>query len=303
MPELPEVQTTVSGLNTVLPGLSIRDAWTDYGAAFHAGKKNIKDREYFPLFKKEVIGRKFLHAERRGKNILIHLSGGKTILIHMKMTGHVMYGRYKITDSKRDPWKALDPGVLQDPFNAFIHFVLTLSNGRHLVLSDMRKFAKVAVADTAELLKHPDLADLGPEPLEENFGWKEMKARLMKWLHWKAKAALLAQDLIAGIGNIYSDEILWMSGVHPLRIISKISDAEWKKMHAAMKKVLRSGIELGGDSLSDYRNAFGEKGGFQKFHQAYRRTNQPCLKKRCEGIMKRIRVGGRSAHFCPVHQK
>ena len=303
MPELPEVQTTVSGLNTVLPGLFITDAWTDYGGVFHDGKKNIKDRAYFPLFKKEVTGRKFLRAERRGKNILLHLSGGKTILVHMKMTGHVMYGRYGFSAGKKNEWKALDPGVLQDPFNQFIHFVLTLSNGRHLVLSDVRKFAKVSVADTAGLLKHPDLAELGPEPLEENFGWKEMRMRLMRRLQWKAKAALLAQDLIAGIGNIYSDEILWMAGVHPLRLVKDISDGEFKKMHATMKKVLASGIEQGGDSLSDYRNAFGEKGGFQEFHQAYRRTGEKCLKPGCKGIMKRVRVGGRSAHFCPVHQQ
>ena len=94
MPELPEVQTTVNGINETIQGLVIRDVWTNYGSAYHAGKKNIKNKEYFKHFKKEVAGAKIKNAERKGKNILIHLSNGKTVLIHMKMTGHLLYGTY-----------------------------------------------------------------------------------------------------------------------------------------------------------------------------------------------------------------
>ncbi len=303
MPELPEVETTVNGINDVLPGLSITDAWTDYGASFHAGKNHIKNRDYFPLFKKEIVGKKFVRAERRGKNILIHLSGGTTILIHMKMTGHVMYGRYAKTAEKRDPWKPFDKGPLEDPYNAFIHLVLTLSNGRHLVLSDVRKFAKVSATKTAELPAHEDLKHLGPEPLQKNFDLKLFKERLLQRPTWKIKAALLSQELIAGIGNIYSDEILWHGSVHPLRRVEKITPAEWKKMFVGMKETLKKGIRFGGDSESDYRNIKGEKGAFQKRHEAYRRTGQPCRKRGCGGIIQRIKVAGRSAHFCDKHQK
>ncbi len=303
MPELPEVQTTVNGLNEVLLGLSIRDVWTDYGGAFHSGKNHIKNREYFPAFKKEVIGKKFLKAERRGKNILIHLSGGKTILVHMKMTGHIMYGRYQMTDEKQDPWKPLDKGPLEDPYNKFIHLVFTLSDGKQLVLSDMRRFAKVSVADTAGLLEHSDLAHLGPEPLDPKFTLAIFRERLMKRPGWKIKQALLAQDLVAGIGNIYSDEILWHGGVHPLRLVKNIEPGEWKKMFVGMQETLKKGIDFGGDSDSDYRNIRGERGAFQKQHEAYRRTGKPCRKRGCGGTIARIRIAGRSAHFCPVHQK
>jgi len=303
MPELPEVQTTVDGISEVAAGLSITDAWTDYGGSFHAGKSHIKNREYFPEFKKAVIGKKILGSERRGKNILIHLSDGLTMLIHMKMTGHVMYGKYKKTAAAKDPWKPQEKGPLEDPYNRHIHLVLSLSDGKCLVLSDMRRFAKVAVAQTAELPSHPDLSHLGPEPLAKEFTLAVFKERLMKRPTWKIKQALLAQDLIAGIGNIYSDEILWRGGVHPLRLVKDIKPAEWKKMFEGMKETLQKGIKFGGDSDSDYRNIRGEKGGFQKRHEAYRRTGQPCMKPGCKGTIMRLRIGGRSAHFCSVHQK
>ncbi len=317
-------------------GLSITDAWTDYGGESaarqirvggapadvnrYAGKDHIKNAKYFPEFTKAVIGKKILRAERRGKNVLVHLEsaarqirvGGApadvnyrpmTILIHMKMTGHVMYGKYRKTAAAKDPWKpADDSGPLADPYNRHIRLALALSDGKSLVLSDMRRFAKVSVAATADLPAHPDLAHLGPEPLAEDFTLARFRERLMKKPKWKIKQALLAQDLIAGIGNIYSDEILWHGGVHPFRPVAEITPAEWKKMFAGMKETLRKGIDFGGDSDSDYRNIRGEKGGFQKRHEAYRRTGQPCRKRGCGGTIRRLRLGGRSAHFCGVHQ-
>lgn len=303
MPELPEVQTTVNGITETVSGLTIKDIWTDYGGTFHAGKSHIKNREYFPFFREAVVGRKILGAERRGKNILIHLSGKKTILIHMKMTGHVMYGKYQMTDARQDPWKPLEKGPLEDPYNRFIHLVFTLSDKKYLVLSDVRRFAKVAIADTENLAHHPDIAHLGPEPLDPQFNLTVFKERLMKRPTGKIKQALLAQDLIAGIGNIYSDEILWYGGVHPFRKVKDVAPAEWKKMFIAMKETLQKGIDFGGDSDSDYRNIRGERGAFQKSHEAYRRTGEPCRKRGCGGKIARQKLGGRSAHFCNIHQK
>ena len=114
---------------------------------------------------------------------------------------------------------------------------------------------------------------------------------------------LMDQSVIAGIGNIYSDEILWRAGVHPERRVSKIKYEEFRKMFYAMKEALKKGIHFGGDSMSDYRNIYGLPGKFQLHHEAYRRTGEKCRKKGCKGIIKRKIVGGRSAHFCSVHQK
>ena len=129
MPELPEVQTTVNGLNRHIRGLKIVDVWTDYNSTFQKGKDSVKDPSYFKYFKKKVIGRKVKSASRLAKNVLINLTSGDVILIHMKMTGHLMYGDYDHAD----------------PFNRFIHLVFTFNNGKTLELSDMRKFAKITL--------------------------------------------------------------------------------------------------------------------------------------------------------------
>ena len=299
MPELPEVTTTVSGLNEVLPKLTIKDVWSDYFLRTKNKRTdNIKNKKYFEKFKKEITLEKFKNAERRGKNVLIHLTGNKTILIHMKMTGHLLYGKY-FWDGKI--WKSTEK-LLSDPFNKFIHLIFILSNGKHLAFSDMRKFAKVVLFKTDMRNTHIDLIHLGPEPLEE-LKINDLKTQLFKKQTGKIKTVLMDQSVIAGIGNIYSDEILWETGIHPERTVKNIKDEEIKRMWKAMIEVLKKSIKMGGDSMSDYRNIFGEKGNFQNSHKVYRRKGEKCLKNGCLGIIQRKVIGGRSSHFCNKHQK
>ncbi len=301
MPELPEVHTTVLGLNRKLKNLSITDVWSSYNSSFHAGKKNIKDVHYFKDFKLAVVGGKFLKAQRRGKNILISLSNNHTILIHMKMTGHLLYGHYSF-NKKKNTWITTEKGPLEDPFNQHIRLVFTLSNEKHLAFSDMRKFAKVFVFPTKEIGLHPDLAEIGSEPLEKSFTLEKFKERLTLRPNWPIKQTLLDQGVIAGIGNIYSDEMLWASGIHPLSKTSKIPPPFLQNLYKEMRNVLEKGINFGGDSESDYRNIDGEIGQFQNKHHAYRHTGEVCAKPRCGGIIERRKIGSRSAHFCPTHQ-
>lgn len=282
MPELPEVQTTVNGLNRTVKGKKILDVKTSYNSSYHTGKDNVKNPKFFAFFRKKVRNKKILGAKRRAKNVLLHLSGGYTIIVHMKMTGHFVYNR---------------------PDYPFARLDFTLTGGKHLVLSDMRKFAKVTLVKTAEVDKSMHLENLGPEPLDSKFGIKNFESRIMIRPKGKIKQVLMDQSIIAGIGNIYSDEILWRAGVQPLSIVKLIPKKRLKSMFTAMKEILKRGINLGGDSMSDYRNIKGEKGNFQEHHRAYRQTNQACKKKGCRGIIKRVTVGGRSAHFCPAHQK
>jgi formamidopyrimidine-DNA glycosylase len=300
MPELPEVQTTVNGLNETVRGRKILDVWTNYNSSYYAGKEEIKNPLFFKIFKKKIIGQKILKAERRAKNILIHLSSDVTILIHMKMTGHVLYGKY---EKKKDNWIPKEKGPLEDPFNAHIRLVLSLDNGKHLSLSDTRRFAKVTLIETNKLSSSPHLSNLGPEPLDKKFEYKDFKERLLKRPKAKIKEALMDQALIAGIGNIYSDEILWRSSVHPLSIVSSIPEKNLKETFKATKETLNRGIDFGGDSMSDYRNIKGERGKFQDHHSAYRKHKTPCTRRGCLGILERTIVGSRSAHFCPIHQK
>ena len=299
MPELPEVQTTVDGINSEVKGFKIIDVWTSYNSPFHYGKDNVKNPKYFTIFKKSVIGNKITSAERHGKNVLIHLSNDKTILAHMKMTGHFMYGKYEETKGGWQPKDRNSP--LADPFNRHIRLLFSLSNGKHLAFADTRKFAKVFVFEIKDRNKISDLADLGPDPLEKSFSATVMIERLMLRKNWKIKQALLDQEIIAGIGNIYSDEMLWNSNIHPLSIVSKIPPEKMKDLHKAMRDVLKKGLDFGGDSTSDYRNIHGLPGKFQHKHNVYRRAGKPCPKKD-GGIIQRVKVGGRSGHFCPVHQ-
>jgi formamidopyrimidine-DNA glycosylase len=289
MPELPEVQTTVNGLNKTVKGRTIIDVWTDYGSKIYNSqfsifkKDQIKNSKFFKHFKKKIVGQKILKTERRAKNILIHLSNHKTILVHMKMTGYFFYN---------------------PPKNApFVHFDLTLDNGKHLAFSDMRKFAKITLIPTNKLAESIHLARLGPEPLDKSFTYKIFKERLLKKPKGKIKTVLMDQTIISGIGNIYSDEILWRAGVHPLSIPNAIPEKNLRQMYKATQETLRKGIDFGGDSMFDYRNIKGERGEFQEHHRAYRRTGKKCQKSGCKGIIARKVIGARSAHFCSVHQK
>jgi len=228
--------------------------------------------------------------ERRGKNILINLNPSKisgqvkyTIIIHMKMTGHLMVENY-------------------EKENKYIHLYFLLSNKKNLVLSDMRKFASVTISKTEEIHLHDVIGKLGPDPLDLKFNAKILFEIMRRKKGMPIKSALLDQTAISGIGNIYSDEILWQSGIHPLSKTDKIPKKKFPEIFKAMQKILKFSIRHGGDSKSDYRNAFGGKGEFQNFHKAYGRKNQKCPKSKCSGIIKRMVIRGRSAYFCPKHQ-
>lgn len=304
MPELPEVTTTARGLQKVLPGLTITDVWTDLAKKVPSRKHfedTLKSEAFYEKFKEEIVGTKVTSVERRAKNILIHLSNKQTILIHLKMTGHILYGEYAY-DKKTNSWSPApgQPEALFDPFNRFVHVVFSLSNKKHFVLCDSRKFGKVTLFTNDARETH--FAGTGPEPLDDLFTFQIFKERILKRPTGNIKTVLMDQTIIAGIGNIYSDEMLWASGIHPQSHSKKIPTPELKKLFKAMKDVLHKGIDFGGDSTSDYRDINGNRGRFQGQHNVYRRTKEHCGKKGCKGVILRKVINGRSAHFCSVHQ-
>lgn len=303
MPELPEVQTTVDGLNRRIVGLRITSVWSNYNSPHFTGSETIKDPAYFAVFKDAVIGGIVTSTERRAKNILIHLDNGQTILIHMKMTGHLLYGTYVFEASlPNDPWRAVEPESLKDPFNRHVRFLISFDNGKSLALSDVRKFAKVTASESAILHESEHLREIGPEPLEPDFTFNAFTARIDRRPTGKIKQVLMDQTVLAGIGNIYADESLWRAGIHPLTEVRKISTALRAELFQAVLQTLSRGIDFGGDSTSDYRNIDGEKGSFHEQHYAYRMTGKPCKKKGCTGTITRIVLGGRGTHFCDMHQ-
>jgi len=304
MPELPEVQTIVSDLRKILPGLKIAGVKTDW-------KKMFKNSS-LENFKKEVVGEKILDVRRIGKNILIDLTGNKTVLVHQKMTGHFLYGKWELVTppvAGEARWLGKEAGAIRDdPQNRFIHLVFDLSNKKQLALSDLRKFAKVLLWPTGKLSELEDINNLGPDPTAPDFDFKKFQDRLaplaagLAGKKGKIKIVLMDQSVFAGIGNIYSDEILWLAEIHPLRQVSSFTQEELKSIFNSTKKILKKAIEARGTSDSDYRDPSGKKGGYQEMLYVYGLEGEKCQKKD-GGIIARLKIGGRSAHFCPIHQK
>ncbi len=215
------------------------------------------------------------------------------------MTGHLLYGKW---GAKNREWISELSGPLRDdPQNRFIHLIFFLSNDKQFALCDMRKFAKVLLWPTDKLRELKDIKDLGPDPFDENFTLKKFTEIIMG-KRGKIKQVLMDQNTISGIGNIYADEILWLAGVHPIKQTDKLSESEVKKIYQSIKPVLKRAIKARGSSYIDYRDALGRMGNYQKMHYAYQMTGIKC-QKRDGGVIKKIKIGSRSAHFCSVHQK
>jgi len=307
MPELPEVTTTVKGLQKVLPKLVVLDVWTDLAKKkqpIKQFKDTIKSDVFFRNFKKKILKQKIIGVERKAKNILINLSGGHTILIHLKMTGHLLYGNY-VFNKKENKWHPdkKERASLFDPYNRFIHVVFTFSNGKHLAFCDSRKFGKVTIIPTLNKEDTLHLKNIGPEPLDKYFTLIAFKKRLLLKPIWKIKTVLMDQSIVAGIGNIYSDEMLWLASIHPESNPNEIPQKQLSKLYESMRQVLKKGINFGGDSMSDYRNIDGLRGNFQNHHNVYKKKGLKCGKKGCHGVIIRKVINGRSAHFCDTHQK
>jgi len=291
MPELPEVQTTVDGLNAKVLNRAFVDVWSDW-------KKIVKKPADFEVFKNEIKNKKIKKVWRRAKNIIVDLSGDYSILIHQKMTGHMLVGRWELINNA---WKPTDiKSPLNDPYNRFLHLIFFLDNKKMIALSDARKFAKVELWKTEELLNSKEFNNLGPEPLEKSFTFEKFK-KVLENKKGKVKQVIMDPAVIAGIGNIYASEALWVAKIHPEKSVAKLSKKELKSLYQAILKVLTLAVKLGGESFSDYRKPDGTKGDFDTERKAYKREGQKCH--RCGAKIKRIKVAQRSAFYCPTCQK
>lgn len=289
MPELPEVETTVRYLRKRMVSLKFTDVWSDW-------ERTLRQAGGTKGFQKAIKGKKILSIYRRAKYIVIDIEGDYSIFIHQKISGHLMYGKWVL---KKNVWESVHKGPLkEDPKNKYIRLVMGLSNGYQMALCDLRRFGKVVLVKDNNIQNLPEIRDLGPEPLEISLlDFQKLFTKKRGVL----KPVLMDPFFIVGIGNIYADEILWRSGLHPLSRVEKLNKEDIKRIYKDMLYVLKKGIELGGSSMDDYRDPEGKLGGFQNFQKAYHRTGDKCGKGD-NGIIERLVVGGRSAHFCPVHQ-
>ncbi len=286
MPELPEVETVVRGLNKHLVGHTIKSFSFDW-------PKTIKTP--LEIFKKEVEGTKVLSAERRGKLIIIKLSSRHSILIHLKMTGQLVYKSPKTQYGAGHPNDSLI-SKLPDKTTR-IHFIL--DNNSELFFNDVRKFGWVDLIPTADQHLHKFISSLGPEPLEIKFS--DFKKALQRFPNAQIKAKLLDQHVLAGVGNIYADESLWAAKIHPQTKISQIPESKLKTLFTELQKILNLSIQKGGSSSANYIKVDGKSGSYLTFANVYKKAGKPCS--RCGAPISRIVAAGRGTHICPNCQK
>lgn len=275
MPELPEVETIVRHLRKEILGRRINDFKSDTPRIF-------RDHKNFAEVRRRVLGRKIESLDRIGKNILFNLSGGVCLGVHLMMTGKLLLGPRE--KSKHD------------------RFDIRLSGGGHLVFNDIRKFGRCRVfsggrTSTAQRFDLKEF-NVGYDALKINFPKFKNLIQPRKKL---IKNFLLDQRAVAGIGNIYADEILWQAGIHPLRKTNSLNSKEIKKLYSAMFSILKLAIRKGGATSRDYRKPDGTKGGYYEIRKVYQRTGKPCSRDSVK--LQKIVVGGRSTHFCPRHQR
>jgi formamidopyrimidine-DNA glycosylase len=269
MPELPEVETVKRGLDPLLRGRSITDADIMDG--------RLTAPEDPVVVSAELIGERFTAVARRGKYLLFGLDAGRTLVVHLRMTG----------------WFHHRTGAGEEP--AHVRAVLRLDDGASLVYADQRRFGTWRLIAPGELDAYLR-PRAGPEPLSDEWTPRRFRGDLAG-RRASVKALLLHQTLVAGVGNIYADEALWQARIHPLRPGGELTAAEVRRLHAAVVESLERGIASQGATISNYRGPDGQPGSMQERFNAYDRDGEPCP--RCGTPIEKIRVAQRGTHLCP----
>ena len=288
MPEVPEVETVRRGLNNLSLNKSISKIASDWTKSLPVTDEDIA---------KYIVGTKIINVGRRGKLLIMELNNNYSLLVHLRMTGQMVYRSKSETFGAGHPNDSLI-GKLPDKSTRVI---IDFDDGSKLFFNDQRKFGWISLVKNTEINRVKFLRTMGPEPLEEGFTYKIFKSSLKTRRNSQIKAALLDQHVIAGIGNIYADESLWMAKIHPLTKISDISEAKLKNLYTSIKEVLLLSIEKGGSTDRNYVNAEGKKGSYISFARVFRREGKQCY--RCGTIIKKMRAAGRGTHICPKCQK
>ena len=284
MPELPEVETVKRGLDSKIKGKII-------SGVLIVDKKilNVLESEFLNAVKESRIE----NIERRAKNLIITLSSDFYLLLHLKMTGQLLFDTEIISKKKQD--------YLKKPEYKYARLIFFFKGGSALIFNDLRRFGYAKLIPQNKLDAEIGEKKLGPEPLDRDFTIDKFKGILKKYPKRKIKQVLMDQTVISGIGNIYSDEICFYARVSPLRPVRLLSDKEIQRIYEGIRKILFEAIELGGTSVGNYLNVCGQKGEYGKHLAVYGREGENCPD--CGENVKRIKIGGRSSYFCPKCQK
>ena len=283
MPELPEVETIRRGLQRRIKNKQIKDIVINVDKII----KKLSLGEFIAKIK----GKKIKKIDRRGKYIIFHLDSKRKLIIHLGMTGLLIYPYNENSEE-------ITEGKIKTKHN---HLVFTFTDDTQLVFNDVRRFGKIFLVSNIDEVE--SITKLGVEPLEDYFTKEVFIQILNKKKSSKIKSFLMKQEFIVGLGNIYANEVLHRSNIHPLRIISSLNKREVRDLYQQIKLVLSEAVKLRGSTVADeaYRDTDGKKGKFSKKLQVYARKGELCIK--CGHSIEVIRIEGRSSFICPQCQK
>lgn len=296
MPELPEVETVRIGLQKLLPNRIILNTDFNWPKSF---PNDAQEVEQF------MLGAKVIKVRRRAKVLMIDLSSNYSLVVHLKMTGQLVFVP-NMPNTKSEPEARFGAGHPNDSLvnklpDRSTRVIIQFVDGSHLYFNDQRKFGWMRLIPTIEIANIDFMKTVGPEPLEPNFTKNIFIKRLMLRKKSNIKSVLLDQKIIAGVGNIYADESLFAASIHPASIVSAIPVSKLNKLHKELLEILRLSIKKGGSTNKNYVNAEGKKGSYMDFAKIFRRENLPCVT--CGSEIVKTRVANRGTHICPKCQK
>jgi len=288
MPELPEVETVKRGLEALIIGKKVQSVTHDNPKSFPNAEGDVQQF---------LINARITAVRRRAKVLLIDLDNHHSLMVHLKMTGQLVY----VAEHARFGAGHPNDSLIHRLPDRSTRVTLAFNDRSHLFFNDQRKFGWVRLMPTVEIPNIDFMRKVGPEPLSDDFTAKEFIQRVRRRSGTNIKAVLLDQTVLAGIGNIYADESLWGAKIHPATLVKNVSDAKLKTLFAKIREVLLLSIEKGGSTDRNYVNAEGKKGSYISFARVFRREGKPCS--RCGTIIVKTRVAGRGTHLCPHCQK
>jgi len=288
MPELPEVETVRRGLSELLPGRVVADVSYDTDKSFPNAPADVQ------AF---LIGATVRSVKRRAKVLMIELTNDYSLVIHLKMTGQLVFVSSDTRFGAGHPNDSLVQALPDRSTRVTFSFV----DGSQLFFNDQRKFGWVRLMPTTEVMNIDFMRRVGPEPLAAEFTTEQFAVRLQRRKNTSIKAALLDQSVIAGVGNIYADESLWGAKIHPASRVRDVPNRQLDTLFTELQYVLNLAIQQGGSSNHSYVNAEGKKGSYMHFARVFRREGLACP--RCGTIIEKLRVAGRGTHVCPHCQQ
>src|SRR3989338_2366154 len=304
MPELPEVETIRRGLEKTVRGKTIRDVEVRLPKIVSLGPSVVSNirkggAKKTEIFRRDIRGHKIVSITRRSKMLLLKLSGPFTLLIHMKMTVQMIFARrgerktVKIFNSTASP-RFLLP-------HKYTHVIFKFTDGSALYYNDLRQFGYLRLVSDADMDKVQDLHGFGPEPFDRSFTEEYFRSRARSRPKLSIKQFLMDPKVVAGIGNIYSDEILYWAKVRPARPLRSLVTSEWHRIFLTIPKILKDALAARGSSVGDFFQIDGKEGKYGKKHRVYGRYGQRCYT--CHSEIKKIKLGGRTSSYCPNCQK